>query len=769
MKTKKILVNEMFRNILTAGTFAFAMILGFTACSDELANDTENKSDEVPAGADTRLLEAYGLMYNDFENANDVKILNADTTEIAVSKQLADKLGIKSFVGHPMGIWQGVDQLPYARKATEERLVGDTYILKVQTATVAELIGDKDAQLSTSVYVNNEPRLMTRAASNGFSAFGAKYVDETGTIHPAVIHLTDPDGYDKPYHNETDEADKPALTRSAASNGHYDYITADELVSGKQTRGALGASMHVNVLSIHDKLTFRHKFEMEGAPTDTITVSGQVPIDYDLNYFMTLQGGVKWDSWLPELYVKKFETGLYGDFAFQPEAYLSFAARVELKKEYQRLTLASFGQYTFTFIVGVVPVCVTVKPSLYMKFTANAEGGVRVGFKYDYASQFKAGIRYQDGWSTIKDFEELRNKFEFYKPEANFSANAGIGFYLGVDVLIYGVAGPEVGVGPELAAKASGSIRFMEDNPDKRFDFKASVDLKVKAFAGAKISLLGYNLAQWSTEAELAGPWTLYKYPSDGTEHKDPDKQKQEDKNAFWKDKVLPMLNTLSGRLDFVERYEKVVNELIDMDELTRQDAISATANAVLATYDIATVNLNDYNTQLGLWSKYLDHEINTHNRYNTFIRMRNMAVLIDMVQSSEQYKLYNRFVQGWGERIEYDKISEEFEQKYGRQPQQTNEDLKIVLDMTLAYSEIYYKNLYNASVAYNYLMNHVYSSNSWTPKSCRVRAAYETILLWEKGYGKNATGSENFENMAMDFNSLIIDIYQLTKQGFDL
>lgn len=202
MKAKKILVNTMFKNILTAGALAFVMAFVFTACSDELANDnSEPEAGEVPAGADTRLLEAYGLMYTDFDNEDDVQILNADTTEIAVSKQLAQKLGITSFVGHPMGIWQAVDQLPYARKATEERLVGNTYILKVQTATVAELIGEKDAQLSTALYVNNEPQALTRAASNGFSAFGAKYVDQTGTIHPAVIHLTDPYGYDQQHHN----------------------------------------------------------------------------------------------------------------------------------------------------------------------------------------------------------------------------------------------------------------------------------------------------------------------------------------------------------------------------------------------------------------------------------------------------------------------------------------------------------------------------------------------------------------------------------------
>ena len=762
MKTKKILVNTMFKNILTAGALAFVMAFVFTACSDELANDnSEPEAGEVPAGADTRLLEAYGLMYTDFDNEDDVQILNADTTEIAVSKQLAQKLGITSFVGHPMGIWQAVDQLPYARKATEERLVGNTYILKVQTATVAELIGEKDAQLSTALYVNNEPQALTRAASNGFSAFGAKYVDQTGTIHPAVIHLTDPYGYDQQHHNETDE---PALTRSACSNDHYDYITADEMVAAK-TR----ASMHVNVLSIHDKLTFRHKFEMQGAPTDTIVVSGQVPIDYDLNYFMTLQGGVKWDGWLPSLYVKKFETGLDGDFSFNPEAYLSFAARAELPKDMQRLNLATFGQYTFTFVVGVVPVCITVKPALYLKFTANAEGAVRVGFKYDYASQFKAGIRYEDGWSVIKDFEELKNKFEFIRPEANFTANAGIGFYLGVDVLVYGVAGPQVGVGPELSAKASATYRLMEEDPAKRFDFNANVDLKVKAFAGAKISLLGYELAQWSTESELAGPWTIFKYPSDGSEHKDPDKQKQEDKNAFWKDKVLPMLSTLSAATDLYENYERLINELVDMDELTRQDAISVIANYVLVNQDINTIDLNDYNKKLHLWSKYLSILYDTHDRYVSFVRVRNMSEIIDMVQASEQFQLYNKGVSGWAQCIEYDKISEEFEKMYGRQPEQTAGDVKKVLSMTLAYSELYYKNQYDVSTAYSYLMNHVYECNRWASKAVQKRAAYETILLWKKGYGKNVAGVENFENMAMDFNSIIVDIYQLTRKGIEI
>ena len=77
---KNLMVKTMFVNILTAGVFAFTFGVIMTACSDELNNEAAvNENDKVPAGADTRLLEAYGLMYTDFVTENDVEILNADT------------------------------------------------------------------------------------------------------------------------------------------------------------------------------------------------------------------------------------------------------------------------------------------------------------------------------------------------------------------------------------------------------------------------------------------------------------------------------------------------------------------------------------------------------------------------------------------------------------------------------------------------------------------------------------------------------------------
>lgn len=506
MATKMNLVKQVLMSIATA---AFTVI-GFTACTDDApdSQQTSFEAEQPVQGGSGEVLEAYGLTWHNFDNDDQdaVMILNADTTEISVSKKLADKLGIKSFVGHPLGIWQDVSQLPYARKATEETLVGDRYILKVTRATVAELIGEKQASLSTQVYVNNnEKSVQTRAAADGIPTYAAKYMDDENTIHPSVVHLTDPYGYDNDYHTEEDVPDTK-MTR-AAESGSYQYMTADEIAKGN-TRW----SSNRRIISAHNTIKFDHDFEIDEASHDTLNFNAEIPIDFDLNYFITLNGGF---SFSKGVYVKKFEAGLDGNFAFKPEAYLAFTKSFSIiPKDKQRMTLAAFNLYSFTFMVGPIPVVITCRPVLFLKLKAGVEGSVRVGFKYDYANNFKGGIRYEDGrgWSTIKEFNEVANEFEWVKPEAVFSAEASAGFYLGVDVRIYDVVGPEAGVGPRLDLGAKMTVAPFAD---KKLDLEAEAKVSIDAFVGAKIKILGWQLAEWSTDINLAGPWTLAKYPND--------------------------------------------------------------------------------------------------------------------------------------------------------------------------------------------------------------------------------------------------------------
>ena len=63
-----------------------------TGCSDDAASPGGS-------GAETADLSAISLTYHHFTASDDVIILNADTTRIAVSKALADKMGITRFSG----------------------------------------------------------------------------------------------------------------------------------------------------------------------------------------------------------------------------------------------------------------------------------------------------------------------------------------------------------------------------------------------------------------------------------------------------------------------------------------------------------------------------------------------------------------------------------------------------------------------------------------------------------------------------------------------
>ena len=98
----------------------------------------------------------------------------------------------------------------------------------------------------------------------------------------------------------------------------------------------------------------------------------------------------------PEFYIKKFETGLSGEFGFSPSAAIGFKKGIKLPEDKGKFKLAQFRGYTFTFMVGPVPVAIEVSPYFYMIVDAEASGAIQLGFRYEYANRFKSGIRYQN-------------------------------------------------------------------------------------------------------------------------------------------------------------------------------------------------------------------------------------------------------------------------------------------------------------------------------------------------------------------------------------
>ena len=491
----------MFISIVTVGVFTFS----FSSCSDEIDSPNAGMNgQQAPEGAKTELLEAYGLSFENFINEDDVIIVDADTTQLSISKAYADKMGITSFVNHPMGIWHKVSNLPYIRKATSEKLVGDRYILNVVPATIAEITGDKKMNLQTNIYVNQDAgSVKTRAAGSDIPEYAAKYIDANNVIHPAAILMTDPYGYDKDIHF-SDEQPSAAQTRAARS-GEFEYMTADEIANGQTRWGT-----HRRLLSVNNKFEKEFKFAAKGKK-DSLTVTIGSELDFELNYFLTLEGGVKWEGFLPDPYVKKFETGVDGHFDLDARIDFKFEKKFDLEGRL-KFEFAKFPGYTFAFFIGPIPVSISISPNMFVKADGSVGGCITTGFGYKYGKEFKAGVRYENGkWEGIKEFKETASKFDITPARAEFELKGGVGLYLGADVLIYGCAGPEIAIGPRFGVEFKGVGKLFENpqSPEDLYELEAKVGLTINAVIGAKLKVLGYELANSETTIALVPEWVL--------------------------------------------------------------------------------------------------------------------------------------------------------------------------------------------------------------------------------------------------------------------
>ena len=554
MTTKKNLVKQVLMSIVTAGIFSFSFSLA--SCSDdELVDNGLGVETSHEQDYNGPLLEPYGLSFYDFETAEDVTILNADTTQISVSKALADKLGIQSFLGHPMGIWDNPEHRAYLRRATKEKLEGDRYILNVIPSSIAEVLtgNDREYQLSTELYVNTDPATTrTRALENNTPEYAARYIDEKNVIHPMAVTFRRAQG------------DQSGLTRSAtAEQGLYGTYLPEQMLGiqdngdtrgwsswwkkvkkvfgsvtnvfedlaagtaewfkkqtqelekwlNKNTEYDINWSSKNTLINIDSSLEKKIPIQMGEDSSDTINVYVNAPVNFNLNYTLVLQadGSV---VRLPNL--KRFEASVDGRFKFEPEVRIGFDGKLELPEDKQKLKLVEFDGITIVFTIGYVPFSVDFNPSVFLKFDASLEGKATMGVKYELDSWFKGGILYEGHGDPrdISDSEVTKSKVSFLTPTAEFTAKTGVGLMFGCDIIIDKLAGPEIAVGPKLKAQAGLTIAPFEK---KKVDFNASVDFGLVGEVGAKIKVWKWELAEWHTDLDFGLNWNIFKYPKDNS------------------------------------------------------------------------------------------------------------------------------------------------------------------------------------------------------------------------------------------------------------
>ncbi len=492
----------------------FVSLLLLVGCGSKTQHNAEPAPvDSVPSDTSAvvaalpRLAEAYGLTYDQFLRHDDVEILNADTSAISVSKALAQKLGIVTFVNHPLAVWQNPGQLPYHRRCTSEQLEGDRYVLTLQPVTLSEVLGDRQVQFSTLLYIKGQGSSHRASATADLST---QYADDEGVVHPAMIYMTDPLGYDEDYHADDAVPVKRTSGRRAASSASCAFVTPEELLAGGRRR----ASATNRILHAETEVKYSRRIQCGPSTADTLYVSFKSPIFFDVNYFITLDTQVRWFLFVPQPYVQRLETGLKGTFSLDSHFRIGFEGKRELPEDKQHITLARFPSYTFVFMAGTIPIAVTTKPSLDMTLSASVEGSFFGGFDYEYASDFKVGCayRYGRGWNTIAQYDKTRDDFDFCYPEADFHAESKAQVSLGVDVSILGVGGPRAFVGPTIATDARLKVASQATQP---VDFQAKVTADVQARAGAKVKLLGYSMTERDTTFTVVPEWTLWQLPAE--------------------------------------------------------------------------------------------------------------------------------------------------------------------------------------------------------------------------------------------------------------
>ena len=499
----------------------------FTACSDD---DDKGDPNVIIAGENDPLGTPIGLVYTDFITANDV-IHNADTTELSISKAFADKKGITNFVNHPMGIWDDQQHRAYLRRATEQRLVGDRYVLKVVQSTITEITGGQEMQLNTRLYYNPTRMVMrgglTRASQGDPEA--DKYIDDNNIIHPAAITLrTKPNSGANSEDLDLSQAGTRTITIeqmfSGKTDGSNSWLTDlwDDVVDAVEDAwdAVVEATSYDwdddnswTLLKSKTTISSNIKFSCGEEPGDTITLRFRCPIQFNLDYTLNIRshGSIE-TAFVPvPSYLKTY---IDGYFEANPQLRIGFSKTVTLPEDKQRINLFQFSGIGYTFMIGPVPVAIDIDPSVYLKFTSTLKGNAYLGVQYDIATKFRVGMLYEnDDLSGIAEGEKVKDEFSFLNPKLELEYTGGVGLFFGVDIIIEKLGGPTFNIGPQVKVNAKLSYEMGDDRIKASIEGKAGIGGEV----GAKLKVFGFELADWRTYFDIGPQWTIFKYPDDGS------------------------------------------------------------------------------------------------------------------------------------------------------------------------------------------------------------------------------------------------------------
>lgn len=442
---------------------ALAFLLVFTSCKKE------GYSDDKPLQT-----EPFAMVYEDFIAPDDVQIISADTTEISVSVEYADKIGVNNFDGRTVTIWRTIGTVPFIRIINSSEVDNDRIILKTVKGELADMFSDLEVSLDTDLYINYDytPKKATRAGLD-VTDISDKYTDEDGVLHPAVIIF-----------EELGEETKSLATRAGVAEKNY--YTAEELLAN---------NLDVDIIDFNTTLDLNFTYPpLDTTNTVGVGLIGKMGMGAKFGAFAHLKVGLRG--------IKKCEFGVRGGLDL--EAKMGLGVKGQYKKEWEEVII-TFAKRTSVFMIGPIPVAFTFESSLKNKAEFKSTATAQVLASAHYNTEFDTGWRYEkgNGWKKIGKTTKTDKGFQIDGVNGTATFDASLGHYFEVGFYLGGSIGPNLAVGPAFSASADLSATI---NP---FTKHTEIEANIGAGAGlnaefeALIRVLGYPLAKWTTSVNL--------------------------------------------------------------------------------------------------------------------------------------------------------------------------------------------------------------------------------------------------------------------------
>lgn len=436
---------------------------------------TENRP--IPPEALTKIVS---LNFEQIDNPDDVQILTTDSTYIRINESLIESTAQTLSEGNILVVWRQIDEIPYYRRVKEITSNNGAYLCKTTRADVSEVIENLDISLDTTPYVNQNPSSGVQSRADMLLT-SPILMDEDGILHPRallcpaeyILTPTDAIYYVGDAFGDPDPGDGVVV---------IDMLVVAQKNASKEFRIGFKKSIDFTIpLDSENKST---RIGLKGSIGGNI--GSRVALDI---------------SWFK---LRKFEGVILGGYDVDLALSMGLAAEKTFgDNKYE--TLISLPSYTTVFVVGVVPIAITIRPEIARKVALKASGAFELTIPLRVKGDFEGGIKWDNGnWGTISSFKHEETVPDFsntgLKAEVKIEAEAGV--YVKAGVYLMSVAGPYGVIGPKLSAE--GSVTMMNLANLKA---KVSGDLSLVGSVGAELKLLKWSLADYHFD------FTFFKLP----------------------------------------------------------------------------------------------------------------------------------------------------------------------------------------------------------------------------------------------------------------